>query len=137
MGTAMSVSTRPFGALGMPSTYTRSRNAQPTLLQILPSASIRPSLEKAAESSSRRLDDRPNRAGKTRKTQEIQLVVARSRRQQPGWGGRLGVPRLLARQDELADRRAGIFIPSSPELWRQAAVRREKPSPPMARSAMT
>jgi len=23
-------------------------------------------------------------------------VVARSRRQQPGWGGRLGVPRLLA-----------------------------------------
>ena len=37
-------------------------------------------------------------------------MVARSRRQQPGWGGRLGVPRLLARQDELADRRAGIFI---------------------------
>src|SRR6266446_3982523 len=75
-------------------------------------------LEEAARSSSRRSDERLSRAGETRKTQEIQLVVARRRGKQPGWGSRVGVPRLLARQDELADRRAGIFIPGLPDLRR-------------------
>src|SRR4029077_8747205 len=101
------------------------RDARTTTLQILPSASIRPILKKQQEAESRRFDDRPSRAGKTRKAQEIQLVVARSRGEQPCWGGRGGVQRLLARQDGLADRRTGIFIPGLPELRRQAAVRRE------------
>jgi hypothetical protein len=43
--------------------------------------------------------------------------------------------RLLARQDELPDRRAGIFIPGFAELWRQAAVRRENLLRLLARSA--
>src|SRR6266446_10285779 len=114
----MSVSTRPLGGSGMP----RRCRLESQCLSYDPSDFALgldlSYLEEAARSSSRRSDERLSRAGETRKTQEIQLVVARRRGKQPGWGSRVGVPRLLARQDELADRRAGIFIPGLPDLRR-------------------
>src|ERR1700692_3121283 len=124
----MSVSTRPLGGSGMrnrrhPTLYSReARIYDPSDFALKLDSSY---LDQAATGSFRRPDERPSRAAKTRKPQEIQLVVARSRGKQPGWGGRGGIPRLLARQDELAHRRPGIFIPGLPELRRQAAVRRE------------
>src|SRR5260370_22459213 len=107
----MPVSSRPLGGSGMryrrlPSLESPSHDPSDFALRLDSSY-----LGKAARGSSRRSDDRPSRTAKTRMPEEIQLVVARSRRQRPGWGGRLAVPRLLAPQDELADRRARPFIP--------------------------
>src|SRR6266478_2243509 len=121
----MSVSTRPLGGPGLcpaDAAWNEYPSYDPSDFALGLDLSY---LEEAARSSSRRSDERLSRAGKTRKTQEIELVVARRRGQQPGWGSRVGVPRLLARQDELADRRAGIFLPGLPRLRRQAPLRRE------------
>src|ERR1035437_6119563 len=67
-------------------------------------------------------DDRRSRARKNCRTQEVQLVVARSCGHRSGGSGRGGLPRLLAPPDELADRSAGMFLSGLPELRRQAAV---------------
>ncbi len=71
-----------------------------------------------------RADERSG-AGKTRKAEEIKLVVARSRGHQLGGRGSGGVSRLLAQENELASWGPGIFLSGLPELWRQAPVRRE------------
>jgi len=122
----MSVSTCPFVELGLHPALPDSRPALDMSLQILPSVSIHPMVETrlASSQAARRYDDRSSRTAKARKTEEVHLVVARSRRQQPGGRGRGGLPRLLAPQDELADWRAGIFLPGLPELRGQAVVRR-------------
>jgi hypothetical protein len=135
----MSDGTRPIAAGGYESAVRQNQECLATSLQILPSAPIRPIVknedEEAPQKARRRDDqcvmtnvnnnDRCSGAGKNREPQEIQLVVARSRGHHSGWSGRGGLPRLLAPPHELADRSAGMFLSSLPELWRQAIVRRE------------
>src|SRR5580658_363279 len=102
----------------------QGQDPRDTTLLILPLVSIHPMVKKQPQEASRRRDDRSSRAGKARKTEEVQLVVARRRGKQPGGCGCGGVSRMLARQDELADWHAGILLPGLLELRRQTAVQR-------------